>query len=279
MNLAAAAGDVREAQSLNEALGESGRDFLPEHAVALGLVLCVQLRRPQLQRVDVQETAVGPPHVDLKRAVLVVPRARQQEAHAQLALDRFRRFFAESPIGHVPAVPVARDPLGRVERACERGIAEKAQQRFAPAERFVAVEFADRERHVQALADGRELVGHKKVPEHLEVLDRDRVAVVIVRDHLRLGADRLPLRNGLDDRRPRVADRRRSLSCPVAKLLKRAGCERPRVVLPGVGGRGADAAGRAAEDPGGAADETGADPAGDAPRCRARTAVRFFRQV
>ena len=63
------------------------------------------------------------------------------------------------------------------------------------------MEIADpAERLREALADVYELLGDLHVAEHLEVLHRHRVAMVVVGDDVGLGLQRLALSHGLHDR-------------------------------------------------------------------------------
>ena len=64
-----------------------------------------------------------------------------------------------------------------------------------------------------------QLVGDLEVPQHLEVLDGDRMAVVVVRDDLGLHAQRLALPGRLHDRRPLAPHRARRLHRAVARLV------------------------------------------------------------
>jgi hypothetical protein len=100
--------------------------------------------------------------------------------------------------------------------------------------------------------------------------------MVVVRDGLGLGAQRLALRDALDDRRALVAHRRRALHDAVAQALQRVGRDLPRRVLPRGGGRAAGGTRHAAEDAPGACDEAAAHAARHAPGRVLRGARAFL---
>ncbi len=168
------------------------------------------------------------------------------------------------------------DPVERVVPAAQAPRSGR-RERVAPPQRLVAGEPRHQHRHHQAFLYVDQPLPHEQVPEHLEVLDRDRVAVVVVRDRLGGRGDALALGDGVHDRGALAAHRRRALRGPVAQLVQRVRRGLAGGVLPGlaVGAREATAdaeqATDRAEDAGHA--EAAADAAGGGVRaaaCRLR---------
>src|SRR5581483_7359861 len=122
--------------------------------------------------------------------------------------------------------------------------------------------------------DVDESLAYEQVPQDLEVLHRDCVAVVVVGDRLGRGDDAFALRDGLDDRRAQAPHGRRALDRPVAQLVQRARRGAPRRVLPGAAVRARVAAADAEHRPDGADDRADAETARDAAAGGARAAAR-----
>ncbi len=161
--------------------------------------------RIQLGEIHAEEVPVRQPFGVLERPVGRVTWPRQHEADAQLTFEALGRLLAVAGLGVIPPHPVARDAEQSVEAAPQPAVPQKAAERLTPAQRLAAVELLEWERDEQALRHVRELVADQEVPQNLEVLDRDRVAPVVVRDHLGLGAHGLALGDALHDRRALVA--------------------------------------------------------------------------
>ena len=101
----------------------------------------------------------------------------------------------------IRARPVVALALDRVESPSQIGDSHARRDLLAPAQGFVRTERRDRERYEEALAHLSELLRDLQVPQHLEVLDRQRVTMVVVHDDVCLRAHGLALTAGLHDRR------------------------------------------------------------------------------
>src|SRR5258708_10038218 len=78
-------------------------------------------------------------------------------------------------------------------------------------------------------------MGDFEVSQHLKVLNGDRMAVVVIRNHFRCGTGRLALARGLHDGRPQVTYRRSRLQSSISQSLKRRAREDTGRVLKRLG--------------------------------------------
>ena len=133
--------------------------------------------------------------------------------------------------------------------AAQRRLEQRALQRITPTHGLARVERGHQQRHEEHLARVGEALPHLEVSQHLEVLDRQRVAVVVVRDALGRDLEALALRHRLDHRRAQAANRVGRLHDAVAQLLAVGRRDLAEAVLRCTTARGPEPARDAEQDP------------------------------
>ena len=251
--------DRGDLQPVDEVPDDLGPELLEEDPVLVGLltqVLGVEVGRVEAEQVEQRRPGGG------VEVVVLVARPRDLEAQDQLALDRLEALVGVPADRQVAADVRRGDPAEGVEPAAQP---ERygGGERVAPAQRLVAGEPRHQHRDEQALLDVDDPLPHQQVPQHLEVLDGDRVAVVVV-GH-RLGRRRHPLALGdrAHHRRALAAYGGGALDGAVAQLVERVGRGLPGGVLPGVAVGAGEAAAHPEQPADGSDDGTDPEAAGE----------------
>src|SRR5690606_7058168 len=119
-------------------------------------------------RVAADESWPERPHLlEVVRLVLLrVTRARDGDAHAQLAIERHERFLRERAKREIDTDVIELDALDGVEGVAEVFSETVSRKGFAPAQDLGVVKLRHQERHEETLAHLGEFLRDLEVPEH-----------------------------------------------------------------------------------------------------------------